>query len=47
MDECDHTETGCAHAILALVVAESGVEYEQWLVPVQYAAQVPYHLLLG
>lgn len=46
MYQGNHAETRRAHAVLALVVAEASVKYKEWLVPVEYTTQVPYHLFL-
>lgn len=44
MYQCDHAEAWSSKTILAFVVAKSRIEHEQWLVPIQYATQVPDHL---
>ena len=46
MYESNHAETGSAEAVAAVVVAEPRVEDEQWLVSIEYATQIPYHLFL-
>ena len=47
MYQRNHAKAGGAQPILAVVVCQPGVENEQWLVPVKYPAQVPYHFFLG
>ena len=46
MNECYHGEAWRAGIVVA-IITEARIKHEQWLVLVEYAAQEPYHFLLG